>query len=99
MRSIFSAELSRVACLAVALGIFCTAASALGEKVGEKKEYKVIEPDAENLPLPVERMHHFVDSIVTRRKPICTTQQALAVQKILDAIYESSKTGREVRIK
>ena len=65
----------------------------------EKKEYKVIEPDASNLALPAERMHHFVDSIVTRRKPICTMDQALAIQKILDAIYESSKTGKEVRIK
>ena len=61
--------------------------------------YETIIPDGVQLPLPTERMHHFIDCIVTRRKPICDPQQSLAVQKILDAIYESSKTGREVRIR
>jgi len=61
--------------------------------------HETIIPSGVALPLPTERMHHFIDSIVTRRKPICAPEQALAVQKILDGIYESSKTGKEVRIK
>jgi len=63
------------------------------------RNYETIVPDDVKLPLPTDRMHHFIDCIVTRRKPVCTVQQALTVQKILDAIYESSKTGKEVRIK
>ena len=30
---------------------------------------------------------------------LCTLKQALVVQKILDAIYASSESGREVRIR
>lgn len=64
-----------------------------------RNDYETIVPDGVKLPLPADRMHHFVDCIVGRKKPVCTAAQALAVQKILDAIYESSKTGKEVRIK
>ncbi len=64
----------------------------------KKREYRVIEPGDVKLPLPVDRMHHFIDCIVNKKKPICDMKESLAVQKILDAIYESSKTGKEVRI-
>jgi len=30
---------------------------------------------------------------------MCTVSQALVVQQILDAVYQSSRTGREVRIR
>ncbi len=63
-----------------------------------KKDYEVIEPKIKPA-LTLDRMHHFVDCIVNKKKPICDMRQSLAVQKILDAIYESSKTGKEVRIK
>jgi predicted dehydrogenase len=44
-------------------------------------------------------MAHFVDVVLGRAKPYVKPEQSLAVQKILDAIYKSSETGREVRIR
>ncbi len=45
------------------------------------------------------RMVHFIDCLVGKAKPFVAPAESLAVQKILDAIYLSSATGREVRIK
>ncbi len=45
------------------------------------------------------RMSHFVDVLLGKEEPYVKPEESLAVQKILDAIYHSSKTGREVRIK
>ncbi len=39
----------------------------------------------------------FVDSILERRQPIATGEHGLKVMKILDGIYKSAATGREVR--
>lgn len=64
-----------------------------------KRDYETTVLDQDSLPLPTDRMVHFIDCIVKRKKPVCAPEQSLAVQKILDAIYESSKTGKEVRIK
>jgi predicted dehydrogenase len=50
------------------------------------------------LPFPEERLHHFVDCILDRKKPLVAPSQSLAVQRILDAVYESAHTGREVRL-
>lgn len=41
--------------------------------------------------------HEFVDSIIERRKPMATGEQGLKVMKILEGIYRSAETGREVR--
>ena len=41
--------------------------------------------------------HEFVDSIIERRKPLATGEQGLKVTKILEGIYRSAETGREVR--
>lgn len=49
--------------------------------------------------VPENRMVHFVDYVLGNAEPYVRPEQSLAVQKILDAIYESSRTGREVRIK
>jgi predicted dehydrogenase len=45
------------------------------------------------------RMAHFIDCLLGKAKPYVKPEESLAVQKILDAIYESSRTGREVRVK
>jgi len=42
------------------------------------------------------RVHHFVNVLLGREAPVVDCTQALAVQKILDGIYESARTGREV---
>ncbi len=54
-------------------------------------------------PLPpsvnTNRMVHFIDCLIGKAKPHVKPRESLAVQKILDAIYISAATGREVRIK
>ncbi|HEY1793032.1 MAG TPA: Gfo/Idh/MocA family oxidoreductase [Opitutaceae bacterium] len=54
-------------------------------------------------PLPPlvnpNRMVHFIDCLLGSAKPFVRNSESLAVQKILDAIYASAKTGREVRIR
>jgi predicted dehydrogenase len=52
------------------------------------------------LPLPTNRMVHFVD-VVTKKnvKQVVRMEESLKLQRILDAVYESSKTGKEIRIK
>ncbi len=49
--------------------------------------------------VPDNRMVHFIDYVLGNAEPYVRLEESLAVQKILDAIYESSRTGREVRIK
>lgn len=45
------------------------------------------------------RMVHFIDVLLGKVEPYVHPAESLAVQKILDAIYKSAATGREVRIK
>lgn len=45
------------------------------------------------------RMVHFIDVLLGKVEPYVKPAESLAVQKILDAIYASSASGREVRIK
>ena len=40
----------------------------------------------------------FVDACLDRREPLATGEHGLAVQLILDAIYKSAASGREVRV-
>jgi predicted dehydrogenase len=42
------------------------------------------------------RAHHFVNVLLDREPPAVTPSQALTVQRVLDAIYASARTGREV---
>ena len=38
----------------------------------------------------------WIDAIINNRDPIVMPEQALAVTEILEAIYESSRTGKPV---
>jgi predicted dehydrogenase len=60
--------------------------------------YETITPDLKKLPVPEERMAHFVDCVLSGVEPLVKPEESLKVQKILDGIYESSSTGKEVRI-
>ena len=52
-----------------------------------------------NLDLPHgNRFHNFFNAILGTEQPLTSVQEALTVQRILDAIYESCATGREVRL-
>lgn len=44
------------------------------------------------------RFHNFIGAVLGTEELCVTPAQALAVQRILDAIYESSRTGREVTL-
>ncbi len=44
------------------------------------------------------RMVHFIDCLLGRAEPFVKPEESLAVQRILDAIYRSARTGREVRL-
>ncbi len=43
-------------------------------------------------------IHHFVDVLLGKAKPIFTPEQGVHMIEILGAIYESAKTGKEVRL-
>lgn len=60
--------------------------------------YHIIEsPAAGDLAYPhASRFHHFVNVILGREEPCVTLEQALVVQRILDAVYASAATGREI---
>lgn len=62
-------------------------------------EYEVIEKQNVTMRYPaMDRMVNWLDAIVGKDELECKPDQALAVQKIIDAVYESSETGKEVRI-
>ncbi|WP_442890439.1 Gfo/Idh/MocA family protein [Congregicoccus parvus] len=44
------------------------------------------------------RAVHFVDVVLGKEQVYVSPRESLAVQRILDGIYESAKTGREVRL-
>ncbi|PQV62783.1 putative dehydrogenase [Abditibacterium utsteinense] len=44
------------------------------------------------------RMAHFINVLQGKEEAFVKPEESLALQKILDAIYESSQTGKEVRI-
>jgi predicted dehydrogenase len=45
-----------------------------------------------------ERFHNFINHLLGEEELCVTTHQALVVQKILDGIAESNRTGKEVRL-
>ncbi|TLS53429.1 Gfo/Idh/MocA family oxidoreductase [Paenibacillus antri] len=45
-----------------------------------------------------EHLHHFVDCLQGRAKPINTPQDGIDMIRILSALYESARTGAEVKL-
>lgn len=64
-----------------------------------KQGYEIIQHTQLDSLVNTNRHVHFVDYILGRAKPLVTMEQALKVQQALDGIYQSSATGREVRIR
>lgn len=58
-----------------------------------------ITPQAPQINGHEAEIDHFIECIVEDKTPLATAEQALDVMKILDAIYESSRTGQSVAIK
>lgn len=61
---------------------------------GYVNELVTLDPPA----VSTNRMIHFIDCLLGRAEPYVKPSESLAVQKILDAIYRSARTGREVRL-
>jgi predicted dehydrogenase len=60
--------------------------------------YRIVQ-QAATPPLPAphcNRAHHFVNVLLGDEQPLVRIDEALAVQRILDAIYQSAASGREV---
>lgn len=64
-----------------------------------RKEYKVEEIKTGRPKVRENRMAHFIDCVLGKAEPYVNPEESLKVQRILDALYRSSETGREVRIK
>jgi predicted dehydrogenase len=63
-------------------------------------EYEVVAPQNVKIPHRYEnRQANWLDAILGKDKPLCTMDQSLVVQRILDAVYASSASGKEVRLK
>jgi predicted dehydrogenase len=68
-------------------------------KYGDKPgEYSVVQNPSAGLPYTPSRFHNFINHLRGSEELCVTAEQALVVQRILDAIAESSVTGREVRL-
>jgi predicted dehydrogenase len=50
-------------------------------------------------PYTENRLHHFVNCILDSKRPLVTLDESLRIQQILDAIYLSASSGKEVRLK
>ena len=61
---------------------------------GESYFTKRLDRRRESAP---QSYHEFVDSIIEKRAPLATGEHGLKVMKILEGIYKSAATGREVR--
>lgn len=66
-----------------------------GQKPGE---YEVVDHPQAELPYTADRFHNFINHLRGEEALCVTTRQALVVQRILDAVEESARTGREVRL-
>ena len=61
------------------------------------KDIQVVTDLRPQTEVSTNRFHNFINAINGDEKPLVTLEQALTVQRILDGIYESCRTGREVR--
>ncbi len=50
------------------------------------------------VPYPEDRIHHFVGCAIDGKKPLVAPDESLKVQQVLDAIYASAASGKEVRL-
>ena len=64
------------------------------EKDGCQYDMKLHPP----VPEAKSSMHHFVESILSDTQHIATADEGVIVMELLDAIYESARTGEPVRV-
>jgi len=64
-----------------------------------RRDYVIETPALRRPRVSPDRMVHFLNVLLGREQPLVRPAESLAVQKILDAIYRSAATGREVRVR
>ncbi|MDA3961873.1 MAG: Gfo/Idh/MocA family oxidoreductase [Planctomycetota bacterium] len=65
----------------------------------EGEDYQVVEdPEADIALEHADRFHNFFNAILGTEQPLTSVEEALTVQRILDAIYASCASGKEVRL-
>jgi len=60
--------------------------------------HEVIQFTSTKVPYPEDRLHHFVQGILEGKKLLVTPEESLKVQQVLDALYASAASGREVKL-
>jgi predicted dehydrogenase len=50
------------------------------------------------VPQAEDPLHHFVLCVLEGRKPLVAPEESFEVQRILDALYASAASGKEVRL-
>ncbi|MEY2409107.1 MAG: hypothetical protein QOF48_1777 [Verrucomicrobiota bacterium] len=50
------------------------------------------------VPYSEDRVHHFVGCVLDGKKPLVAPEESLKVQQILDALYASAESGRDVKV-
>lgn len=60
--------------------------------------YESIELNATKLAHSEDRVHHFVSCVLQGKKPLVSLDESLKVQQVLDAIYASAASGKEVKL-
>ena len=62
-------------------------------------EYETVDIKGLDLRFPqMDRMYNWIDAILGKDELACKPEESLAVQRIIDGIYASAETGREVTI-
>ena len=69
-------------------------------EAGPEGDYRSVQnPPVREIAYPhCSRAEHFINVLLEREPPIIDPHQALTVQRIIDAIYESAATNREVSL-
>ncbi|CAG7657589.1 Gfo/Idh/MocA family protein [Paenibacillus allorhizosphaerae] len=72
--------------------------SLFSETAGQLTNITPVLPSAIGALGHAEHLRHFIDCLHNRAEPINTPEHGVDMIKILNAIYESGKTGKEVRL-
>jgi len=60
--------------------------------------YQTVNLNLPKVPHQEDRVHHFVSCVLDSRRPLVPIEESLKLQKILDAVYLSAQTGKEVKV-
>jgi predicted dehydrogenase len=77
-------------------GVEMNPVTILTERDGVQLDVTPKVPDADNF---AGQTDHFIECLQTGREPIMSAEQGVHLMQMLEGIYKSAETGREVRIK